>query len=314
MCANSFSTPSPEGFLPAGKLSPALLDALLATLPISDPQLVLGPSVGEDAAVIDFAGGDRLLVAKSDPITFATDEIGFYAVNVCANDLAVTGARPRFYLPTILLPAGETAETLVDVLFEQIGAACRRLSIVVAGGHTEITHAVNQPIVAGTMLGEVQRGRVVRSGGAHPGHVVLLAGSVPVEGASIIAREKRTELLDRGWSLVNSIPRLPICATPASACWYRRWPRPTPDWSAQCTTRLRVASPPVCASWLWRQAPVCRLTWIASASRRWEENCVRSTVWTRWASSLRARCWQPVRPTGWIHCRRSGAHLAGAAQ
>ncbi|MEZ4583565.1 MAG: AIR synthase related protein [Caldilineaceae bacterium] len=63
--------------------------------------------MGEDAAVVDFAPGARLLVAKSDPITFATDEIGFYAVNVCANDLAVTGATPRFYLPTLLLPRSD---------------------------------------------------------------------------------------------------------------------------------------------------------------------------------------------------------------
>ncbi|MCB0074947.1 MAG: hypothetical protein KDE20_25995, partial [Caldilineaceae bacterium] len=82
--------------MPAGKLPPDLLAALFAELPTEHPQLVLGPGVGEDAAVVDFAPGDaRLLVAKSDPITFATDEIGFYAVNVCANDLAVTGATPR---------------------------------------------------------------------------------------------------------------------------------------------------------------------------------------------------------------------------
>ena len=88
--------------LPAGKLPPSLLAELIDSLPTHDPQLLLGPAVGEDAAVIDFAPGhDTLLVAKSDPITFATDEIGFYAVNVCANDLAVTGARPRFYLPTL---------------------------------------------------------------------------------------------------------------------------------------------------------------------------------------------------------------------
>jgi hydrogenase expression/formation protein HypE len=75
--------------LQAGKLPHAMLADLLAGLPTHDPQLLLGPSVGEDAAVIDFdANSDRLLVVKSDPITFATDQIGYYAVNVCANDLA----------------------------------------------------------------------------------------------------------------------------------------------------------------------------------------------------------------------------------
>ena len=190
-----------HSLLASGKLPPDLLDGLLKTLPTADPRLLLGPSVGEDAAIIDFAGGDApLLVAKSDPITFATDEIGFYAVNVCANDLAVTGATPRFYMPTLLLPAEKSTVGMAEAIFRQIGDACRAAGIVVAGGHSEITHAVNQVVVAGTMLGEVARDRFVRSGGCQVGDALLLAGMIPVEAASIIAREKRADLLIQGWS------------------------------------------------------------------------------------------------------------------
>lgn len=185
----------------AGKLPADLLASLLANLPIRHPQLLVGPSVGEDAAVIDFApNSDRLLVAKSDPITFATDEIGHYAVNVCANDLAVTGAKPLFYLPTLLLPVDGADEVLVRHIFAQIGAACARLNIVVAGGHSEITSSVNQPVIAGTLLGEVARDHYLASSGGRPGDVILLAGQIPIEGASIIAREKRADLLARGFS------------------------------------------------------------------------------------------------------------------
>jgi hydrogenase expression/formation protein HypE len=189
-----------EGLLPAGKLPHSLLGELLAGLPHDDPRLLVGPTVGEDAAVIDFApGSERLLVAKSDPITFATDQIGYYAVNVCVNDLAVSGATPLFYFPTLLLPAGQADAQLAAAIFGQIGAACRQMGIVVAGGHSEITPAVTQPVVAGSLLGEVARERMVSSAGCRPGDVVLLAGAVPVEGASLIAREKRTTLLEIGW-------------------------------------------------------------------------------------------------------------------
>lgn len=195
--------PNDQG-LPAGKLPPALLTRLLAQLPTEHPQLILGPAVGEDAAVIDWGNNpDQLLVAKSDPITFATDEIGYYAVNVCANDLAVTGALPLFYLPTILLPAGRTDVALAEQIFQQIGETCRRLGIVVAGGHSEITPTVTQPVVAGTMLGAVPRKQVVTGRGAQVGDQILMAGMTPVEGASIIAREMRQTLLDRGWRRVE---------------------------------------------------------------------------------------------------------------
>ena len=195
--------------LPTGKLPADLLAQLISTLPIEDPRLLLGPGVGEDAAVIEL-DADALLAAKSDPITFATDEIGYYAVNVCANDLGVCGARPRFYLPTVLLPEG-TTEDDVRRICDQIGAACRALEIVVAGGHTEVTAAVNQPVVAGTLLGDIvqcaparrgasARRKVVRTGGCRPGDLILLVGSAAVEGTSIIAREKRDALSVQGWT------------------------------------------------------------------------------------------------------------------
>ena len=86
----------------AGKLPLELLSELLGTIDVSDTRVALGPRPGEDAALIDF--GDRYLVAATDPITFATDSIGWYLVQVNANDVAVMGARPRWLMVTLLLP------------------------------------------------------------------------------------------------------------------------------------------------------------------------------------------------------------------
>ena len=79
--------------LPLGKLPVDLLARFLAQAPIQDPRVLYGPGIGLDCAVIDL--GERILVFKSDPITFATDDIGWYAVQVSANDVATTGASPR---------------------------------------------------------------------------------------------------------------------------------------------------------------------------------------------------------------------------
>jgi len=183
-------------FLPLGKLPGDLLQALLDKHAPRDPRVVVGPRVGEDAAVIDL--GDRYLVATADPITFATDEIGWYALHVNANDIVVRGATPRWFLATLLLPAGATDEVGVRALFGQLAEACEDLEVALVGGHTEVTHGLDRPIVAGTMLGEVAKDKLVTTGGARVGDAIVLTKGVPLEGAAIIAREKEAELRARG--------------------------------------------------------------------------------------------------------------------
>src|SRR5919197_229995 len=97
----------------AGEISPGKLGELLSRLPAGDPRVVVGPRVGEDAAVIDF--GERYLVAKTDPITFATEDIGWYAVHVNANDIATMGAEPRWFLATVLLPEGAPSSQPLEI-------------------------------------------------------------------------------------------------------------------------------------------------------------------------------------------------------
>lgn len=177
-----------------GKLPPEVLARLLERVPQNDPRVVVGPRVGEDAAVLDF--GDHYLVAKSDPITFATERIGWYAVQVNANDLATLGARPRWFLATLLLPASGGA-TLAEHIFSDLLAACADLGITLCGGHTEITPGLDRPIVAGQMLGEVEKDRLVRKERIRPGDVVLLTRGVALEGTAILARERAAYLTGR---------------------------------------------------------------------------------------------------------------------
>ena len=182
--------------LPVGKLRGSFLARLFDKHVTLDDRVVLGPRVGEDAAVIDM--GDRYLVATTDPITFVTEDLGWYALVVNANDVAVRGAAPRWFLATCLLPEGGASEESVEALFAQVGAACRELGVSLVGGHTEVTHGLDRPLVIGTMLGEVGRDRLVTTSGARVGDALLLTKGVPLEGTSIIARTRDAELRARG--------------------------------------------------------------------------------------------------------------------
>jgi hydrogenase expression/formation protein HypE len=173
--------------IPIGKLPLEVLTKLLSNNLYEDPRIILGPGVGLDCAVLDM--GERLLVLKSDPITFATEEIGWYCVQVNANDIATTGAEPRWMLVTVLLPEKVTTLESLEKISGQVQKACREHGIAVIGGHTEVTYGIDRPILVGTMLGEVSRGELVTPKGAKPGDKILLTKGVPIEATAILARE-----------------------------------------------------------------------------------------------------------------------------
>ena len=183
-----------ENALPVGKLPMELLARLLNQTEIHDERVLVGPGIGMDCAVLDL--GEKLLVLKSDPITFATDEIGWYAVQINANDLATTGATPRWMMVTALLPEGKTDEALILEINAQLQEACAKLGITVIGGHTEVTYGIDRPILSSTLIGEVEREKLITPRGAAPGDLLLLTKGVPIEATAILAREFPERLAD----------------------------------------------------------------------------------------------------------------------
>lgn len=178
-----------------GKLPAALLSELLKAIPIDDPDVIVGPRLGEDAAVLDI--GNRYLIAKSDPITFTAHRIGWYALQINANDVATMGARPRWFLGTLLLPPTCSEETVKEI-FADIKEACRVLGVTLVGGHTEVTDGVVRPILAGTLLGEVAKDCLVMNADARPGDVILLTAGIAIEGTAILAQDASEELAAQG--------------------------------------------------------------------------------------------------------------------
>ncbi len=180
-------------FLPVGKVPLELLAQFLSDLPL-DESVVLGPGIGRDAAAVRL--GDHLLVLKTDPITFVTEEIGWYAVNVNANDVACLGATPRWFLASVLLPEGGATPELVRQIGEGLRSACAGLGVALVGGHTEITPGLDHPIVVGMMVGTVEPDRLIRPDRARPGDALLLARGIAIEGTAILARECASRLAE----------------------------------------------------------------------------------------------------------------------
>lgn len=156
-------------------------------------EVLVGAGVGEDCAAVRLEP-DELFVLSTDPITGATKDAGRLAVQITANDLASAGAEPIGILLTVLLPPSAD-EPLIRRLMQEVESACEELHVQAMGGHTEVTAAVNQPLLSVTGVGKVKKDRLVTTGGAGVGDDVVVSKWVGIEGTSIIAKEKEEELL-----------------------------------------------------------------------------------------------------------------------
>ena len=184
--------------LATGKLPNDILEEFLDQFNFHDPSVLIGAGVGEDAAAIN-VDQEEVLVLKSDPITFATDSIGRYAVLINANDIATSGATSRWFLTTLLFPSGVVASEIRQVMHE-LESVCRQWDITLCGGHTEITDAVTRPVITGMLAGTVAKSDLIDKRNMRPGDSVLLTKAVAVEGTSIIAREFGNKLRGFGMS------------------------------------------------------------------------------------------------------------------
>jgi hydrogenase maturation factor len=182
--------------LPPGKLPADLLERALSGLSTTDPSVLVGAAIGEDAAAMDIRA-DEVLVLASDPVTLAADSLSLYAVLVNANDVATSGAEPRWLVATLLFPPGSTASE-ITALTAGIEAVCAKNGISLCGGHTEVTEAVSRPLVVGTMAGTARRDQLIDKRRMHRGDRILLTKAVAVEGTGLIAGEFGARLLEAG--------------------------------------------------------------------------------------------------------------------
>lgn len=172
----------------AGKLPVRLLKKyVFSRTGLRDPDVVVGPSYGEDAAVIKMCAG-KVLIVHSDPITGAERRLGWLAVHIPCNDIAVRGAKPRWLLPTLLLPK-ETGEAVLDEITAQMNEAASEIGVMIVGGHTEYTVGIDRPLVAVTAMGLADEDRYVTTSGAEPGDVVVMTKTVAVEGTAVLASD-----------------------------------------------------------------------------------------------------------------------------
>jgi len=179
-------------FLP-GKLPIEVLQKIVFKhLGTKRKDVILGPSIGEDAAIVKV--GKEFLAISADPITGAEEWLGWLAVNVSANDVSTRGVQPRWFTSCILLPEG-SEEELIEKICRQMDKAAQQLNVAIIGGHCEITPGLEHPIVTGCSIGIAENGKYVTSSGAKAGNIIIMTKGTGIEGTAILASDRRKELL-----------------------------------------------------------------------------------------------------------------------
>jgi len=186
-----------QKLLAPGKLPHPLLKKLLARLAPKNPEVLLGPSVGVDAAVVRLGG--KVIAVTSDPVTLAGDLAAYYCVHVNANDLAVMGAVPKYMVVDCLCPPVPAG--VISKMARELKRFTEPLGIAVIGGHTEITRAVNTPLLVATMFGPLLSRKVISAANARPGDLIVMTKTAGLEATAIIAREKSGPLVKHGFTL-----------------------------------------------------------------------------------------------------------------
>lgn len=179
-----------------GKVPESVLKrSILKQIHTKRKEVLLGAAVGEDCAAVEL-GEDEIFVLSTDPITGTAEDIGSLAITVTLNDLASAGAEPLGVMLTVLLPE-EITEQDIRQMIRQAEEACSQADVQIMGGHTEVTTAVTRPVITVTGVGKAKKGTLVSTAGAKAGMDIVVTKWVGLEGTSILAKEKKTELLTR---------------------------------------------------------------------------------------------------------------------
>ncbi len=180
-----------------GKIPPRIMEKLVySKLGVIDPSVLVGPAIGEDAAIIDLGDG-RVLVVHNDAITGASEFLGWLAVHIVSNDIAVRGARPKWFLMSLFLPEN-TSKDFLERIMSQVDEAAKELGMMVIGGHTETTSNLDRPIVGTTAIGIVGKDKAVTTSGARAGDYVIMTKTAAIEGTAILCTDFAGILRNKG--------------------------------------------------------------------------------------------------------------------
>ena len=150
-----------------------------------------------DAALIPLAEETGSVMVTTDgftvePLEFPGGDIGSLAIHGTVNDLAVSGATPRYLTLNAFIEEGLDA-ILLERVVQSMAAACRACGVNIVAGDTKVLRRGQGGGIyfATTGIGIRPSGLMLGTGQMHPGDAILVSGDVGDHGTAVmLAREQ----------------------------------------------------------------------------------------------------------------------------
>ena len=165
----------------------ALIASLLRELPGSRKL------IGDDCAVVGFAGAENLLALKTDCVVerihFQTstnpERVGWKAMMRPLSDFAAISALPQFALITLIVPATRST-SWVKKLYRGLKRAASRFGVAIVGGETSATRG--PAVISVSVSGFVEKNRWISRSGGKRGDDLFVTGRL---GGSLLEKHLR---------------------------------------------------------------------------------------------------------------------------
>src|SRR5207237_1208264 len=164
----------------------------------------LSHGIGDDAAVIaQTAGRDTVITADLlvEDIDFhrATTPpaaLGHKALAVSLSDIAAMGARPRWALLSVGVPARIWRTRFLDEFYEGFFALAEQTGVALVGG--DVSRTPERIVIDSIVLGETRRGRAITRDGPRAGDQIFVTGTLGGAAAGLQELEGRHETQHTG--------------------------------------------------------------------------------------------------------------------
>ncbi len=173
-----------------GRLMRELIDGIFA------PEFKnLDTQVDAARLPLEGAGSDWLITTDGftvEPLEFPGGDIGSLAVHGTVNDLAVSGATPRYLSLNVFIEEGLDMAVLARIS-RSIAQACERCGVQVLAGDTKVVRRGQGGglYLATTGIGQRRQGIELGLGRIQPGDRLIVSGTVGDHGTAVmLAREQ----------------------------------------------------------------------------------------------------------------------------